>query len=112
MKKIIIDKKKILKEFLKLKWQETKWIWAGSIPFALIWFYISHPFTLWADDFNRPSDAITLIGGFMVTLIIMILLAAISVSIYSLVQWLKDNWKQATYNMYPHLKPKKKLKKK
>ncbi len=92
----MIDKK-ILVEFLRLKWNEIKDIllisifvcFSASLGIGLAMFTNSEYFkTEWV------QITVKTIGYILLTLFV------IYIS-HSLVEWLKSNWKQATLNVYP-----------
>jgi len=100
----MIDKK-VLVEFLRLKWEETKWIWITIFGLTVIYFI--------TDYFNNTSNyTITLMFMGAISLILLIIVLGLVLSGLSelwdwLFKWLKSNWKQAQKNVYPKKRRKK-----
>ncbi len=97
--------KRVLKEFLRLKWHETKWIWIGVLPFFITYYFIAIPFL--EDLIDKSVGYFDVEDYFMAGVFNVLLLVAISligVIIRVFILWLKSNWKQATKNVYPKRK--------
>ena len=109
----MIDKK-ILKEFLRLKWNETKWGWIIGIPVAFYYKIVSLPYgdRYWNEDFPSAYrlgfyEKADYFMALIHTLISCVLLAGFIGICYGFILWLKCNWRQATINVYGKKRKKK-----
>ena len=86
---------KILKEFLRLKWNETNWILILIPSIALM---------LYAIYWMQNNSELLIVKIIMAILVIGwcgLILFLLFKAIRELIKWLKSNWKQATKNVYP-----------
>ena len=90
-----LDNKKIFKEFLRLKWKEIQ-LTTGATVFTLMLVLICSGIM-----YAATNSRITFlwIFGIICSCFVLMLLT-------EFIQWLMDNWKQATKNVYPKLKKK------
>ena len=93
--------KKILKEFLRLKWEETK------VLFILISLLIIVILGLCWLDVNKELLISKIIIWSLAVLWLSLVSYIIFTGIKELIEWLKSNWKQATKNVYPNKRRKK-----
>ena len=93
------DNKLILKEFLRLKWHETKWILLGLFAEATLHTYISIPFLLWMDKALVEGTWIAFFLAFVIDAIIILIGMVLFIIFLAFVNWIKYNWKQATKNV-------------
>ena len=96
----MIDKK-ILVEFLRLKWNETKPFFI-IIPSVIV---INFGFIFLL--VNKELLIVKIIVNTLVTLWLCVVSYTLFLAIKELIKWLKSNWKQATLNVYPTKRRKK-----
>ena len=113
--------KKILKEFLRLKWKEIRWFLkypfsiVGGVLLLLVYPYyklayyfaynlMNYDIERWAVLYGHliEPNSDQWAGGYALSLLVFFITGGV---ISGVSFWLKENWQQATKNVYP---PKKK----
>jgi len=113
-KEMKIDNKRILKEFLRLKWHETKYIWMVVLPFMYVWLWIMNPLFLEIAD-EDDHIFVIYITSFIMVLALSGIAFLLVIAFKGFINWIKNNWDQAKrnvqYKLSEDLKSKKRKKK-